>query len=89
MSPSGKQRGNRHPASRIALGGAILGGISVAVGVLIMAPIANHSASDDSPSSQATILLVFFGLVIVILSAALYAGAALWRWRRGQHTPSL
>ena len=68
------------------MGGVILGGVSVAVGVLVVAPIADRSASDDSPSSKAAIVLVFLGLVLIVLSAALYSGAALLRWHRRRRT---
>lgn len=79
MSSSGKPR--RFPfTSRIAVVGAILGIISVAVGVIIVSPIANRSASDDSPSSQAVILLVFLGLVAIALSAVVLVGGIAWRW---------
>jgi hypothetical protein len=81
MSSSGKLR--RFPlTSRIAVSGAILGIISVAVGVIIVGPIANRSASDDSPSSQAVILLVLFGLVAIALSAVLLVGGTAWRRAR-------
>ncbi len=82
MSRSGRP-GRYRLTSRIALGGVILGGISLAVGLVVVTPIANRSSSDDSPSSKAAILLIVSGLVAIVLSAVLYAGAALWRWGRG------
>jgi hypothetical protein len=78
MSSSGKPR--RFPiTSRIAVAGAILGIASVAVGVIIVTPIANRSASDDSLSSQAVIFLVLLGLVAISLSAVVLAGGTVWR----------
>ncbi len=70
--------------SRIAKGAAILGGVSLAVGLFVVAPIADRSSSDDSPSSIAAIVLIFLGLVTIVLSAALYVADALCRRGRGQ-----
>jgi formate hydrogenlyase subunit 3/multisubunit Na+/H+ antiporter MnhD subunit len=73
-----------HLTSRIAKGGAILGGVALAVGLFVVAPIADRSSSDDSPSSIAAIMLIFLGSVTIVLSAALYVADALWRRGRGR-----
>ena len=64
-------------ASRAAVAGLILGGSSMAVGLFIVTPIANRSASDDSPSSIAAIALVSVGLAVTVASAGVWAGEAL------------
>jgi hypothetical protein len=67
-------------ASRAAAAGMILGIGSLAVGLFVMVPLANHSSSDDSPASVAAIALIFCGLVAAAASTTLWAGEAL-RWR--------
>lgn len=71
-------------ASRAAAAGLILGIASLAVGLFIMVPLANHSSSDDSPASVAAIALVSCGLAAAAASAVLWAGEAL-RWRARGH----
>jgi uncharacterized membrane protein YfcA len=83
MNTSGRRRQHRL-TPRIAVGGAILGCTSTAVGLFILIPIINRSSSDDSPIVTATILLVFLGLAAIVLSVALYVGDALWRWSRSR-----
>jgi hypothetical protein len=67
-----------HQGERAAAG-LILGIASLAVGLFIMVPLANHSSSDDSPASVAAITLIFCGLVAAAASMALWAGEALRR----------
>jgi hypothetical protein len=83
MSTSRSARWHRL-ASRAAVAGMILGIASLAVGLFIMTPIANRSSSDDSPSSVAAIVLVFYGLAVAMASAGLWAGEALRWWARSR-----
>jgi hypothetical protein len=83
MNTSGRRRKHRL-TPRIAVGGAILGCTSTAIGLFILIPMANRSPSDDSLIVNATILLVLLGLAAIVLSVALYVGDALWRWGRSR-----
>lgn len=71
-------------ALRAAVAGMILGIASLAVGLFVMNPISNHSSSDDSASSVATLVLVFYGLAVAVASAGLWAGEALRWWIRSR-----
>jgi hypothetical protein len=82
VNTSGRPRRHRL-TPRIALGGAILGCTSTAVGLFILVPMINRSL-DDAPLVTATILLVFLGLPMIAGSVALYVGNALWHWGRGR-----
>jgi hypothetical protein len=70
--------------SRVTVAGMIVGITATAIGVFVMAPIANHSSSDDSFSSQAALGLVYFGAPVALVFAGLRAGEAL-RWRIRGH----
>ena len=65
--------------SRAAIAGSVLGGVSLAVGLFVMTPIANRAPSDDSPSSIAAITLVCLGMAVTMASTGLWAGQALHR----------
>jgi hypothetical protein len=82
MNTSGRRRRHRL-TPRIALGGATLGCTSTAVGLFILVPMISRSL-DDAPLVTATILLVFLGVPVIVLSVALYVGDALWHWGRGR-----
>jgi hypothetical protein len=63
--------------SRAAIAGSVLGGVSLAVGLFVMTPIANRAPSDDSPSSIAAITLVCLGMTVTVASTGLWVGLAL------------
>ena len=72
--------------TRLAVGLAASGGISLVAGMLVAIVIADHSSSDSSPSSLIAIVLGSIGIILVVLGcvlfAALFAAAALVRLRR-------
>jgi hypothetical protein len=84
MSTS-RRAGWHRQVSRAANAGFVLGGVSLAVGLFIMTPIANRAPSDDSPSSIAAITLVCLGMAVTMASTGLWAGQALHR-RQGRRS---
>jgi len=70
---------------RLAAGAAVTGATCIIAGILIGYLIADHASSDSSPSSLTAIGLACLGLVLVLLSAALFIGRGLGqlgRWLR-------
>ena len=76
MSTS-RRAGWHRLVSRATNAGFVLGGVSLAVGLFIMTPIANRAPSDDSPSSIAAITLVCLGMAVTMASTGLWVGQAL------------
>jgi hypothetical protein len=68
--------------TRLAVGLAAIGGISLVAGMLVAIVIADHSSSDSSPSSLIAIGLGSIGIILVVLGCVLFAAAALVRLRR-------
>src|SRR5580692_931272 len=78
---------SQHPGwsrvTRLGVGLAAIGGISLVAGMLVAIVIADHSSSDSSPSSLIAIGLGSIGIILVVLGCVLVAAAGLgtlWRW---------
>lgn len=78
-------RAGSSPTVRLAAGLAAAGVGCFAVGLVIAYFIADHSSSDSSPSSLTAIGLGSVGILLLLLSALLFAGhglGLLWRYIR-------
>jgi hypothetical protein len=77
---------SQHPGwsrvTRLGVGLAAIGGISLVAGMLVAIVIADHSSSDSSPSSLIAIGLGSIGIILVVLGCVLVAAAALVRLGR-------
>jgi CO/xanthine dehydrogenase Mo-binding subunit len=78
---------SQHPGwsrvTRLGVGLAAIGGISLVAGMLVAIVIADHSSSDSSPSSLIAIGLGSVGIILVVLGCAVLAAVGLgrlWRW---------
>ena len=72
-------------AVRLTAGAAVAGATCIVAGLFIAYLIADHSSSDSSPSSLTAIGLGVLGVLLVLVSAALFIGhgrGRLWRWAR-------
>ena len=61
-------------AVRLATGAAVVGATCIVAGLLIAYLVADHSSSDSSPSSLTAIGLGVLGVLLVLVSAALFIG---------------
>jgi len=79
------KRPGRSVAVRLAIVLVAAGGICLVAGILTAFLIADHSSSDDSPSSLIAIGLLELGVLAVALGAVLFGGIALARlWHRAR-----
>ena len=66
--------------SRSAIAGTALGIASLAVGIYLnTTPVAN-TGPDDSPGSQAVLVLLVLGLLAAVVSALVWFAETLWWW---------
>jgi hypothetical protein len=74
-----RSAGGHRLISRAAIAGMIAGIAALAAGVILVTT-SGPTASDDSPSVMATLVLLFYGPAVAVASAVLRGGEAL-RWR--------
>lgn len=70
---------------RLAAGVTVTGALCIVAGLAVAYLIADHSASDSSPSSLTAIVLGALGLALGLLGVVLFSGIGLVRlWRRAR-----